>query len=353
MNEENFEFKDDINWEEIEQYATVVIERIQDMEFLLENDEKIQIYKDINKLLINIENKKDKYTSEIDVISNGIIVDFDWILSIKNEKEKEEEFIRTKNKTKLSIIISNKIKTIEHVYRKLIIANSKLSCRLLEENIHISRRNQPNIQVSYETKIPLATTELKCEICMEHMAKICHECLNQVKEKEVEDYVSGHITKEIPNTEIDKEKNKIKDKNNIYVDEYYWIELFAENNDGSIQHQKSELIRNFEKMSPPCTSPIATAYVIDAENITKLNLKGLIRYNKRSNNYKISPSQSIFNNKIKREGTKIQTAREKIITRLGEKRNKIRQTQIELINNKYKILQDIGNISGSGLEYFL
>lgn len=129
--------------------------------------------------------------------------------------------------------------------------------------------------------------------------------------------------------------------------------MYLEDIDGSIGHQKSELVRNFEKMYSTCTGAIATVYVIDTTKPLKLSLKGLIRYNKRENVYKISPSQAIFNNKIKKEGTKIQTTREKVIERLGVKRNKIRETQIRIIKSRYKILEDLGSVTGSKMEDFL
>ncbi|CAH6419296.1 Hypothetical protein HVR_LOCUS497 [uncultured virus] len=139
----------------------------------------------------------------------------------------------------------------------------------------------------------------------------------------------------------------------ILNDHYYWIILKSSIDDGSEKYIISELIRNFKKMYPPCTSPKAHVYSIKHESNNSPSLYGLIRYNGLPSPYKMSASSAIFSHVIKQETTNIKQYREKKIKRLTIYISKKFQTNRQKILNKWNKITSSGEVVGNTLENFL
>lgn len=129
---------------------------------------------------------------------------------------------------------------------------------------------------------------------------------------------------------------------------YIFVTLTASPDWGSYEYLKSHLVKNFLKMTPSSTRPIASAYVIENTQIGTPHLHGLIRYGKKG--IKISESMAIYKNEIQLEGTKGPINREvgnKTIENLSVFSNRSYTTNVSSIIEKWEYMQKDNSVGSS------
>lgn len=146
----------------------------------------------------------------------------------------------------------------------------------------------------------------------------CHrcECIRKAKTKISSQSIEKEIRKEI-NRSVKPSPPQSPTNNHsddiIQNDRFLSVTLTVNPSWGSRDYLIYQLIKNFNKMSPPSYLPIATAYVV-ADNESGIpHLHGLIRYNWENvdkKKCKISESTSTFKNIIQCEGTKGKSGQE-------------------------------------------
>lgn len=138
----------------------------------------------------------------------------------------------------------------------------------------------------------------------------------------------------------------------MYNDQYYWIVLKSEIEDGSSKYIESQLIRNFQKMYPPCTNHKAFCFSIKRDTGSPI-LYGLIRYNGLPFPYKMSSTSAIFSHIIRQEITQQKRNADKKVKRLTIYTRKKYQTNKQEIINKWGKINTSGQLVGSLLENFI
>lgn len=139
---------------------------------------------------------------------------------------------------------------------------------------------------------------------------------------------------------------------------YIFVTLTVSPDWGSYGYLKDSLVKNFLRMFPASTEPIASAYVIENTEIGTPHLHGIIRYGKKG--LKISDSMSIYKNEIQIEGTKGKDNRVigmKTIENLSTYSNRTYFTNSSLILEKWNYMkkdEGLGAIIvGDPLDRFL
>jgi hypothetical protein len=149
----------------------------------------------------------------------------------------------------------------------------------------------------------------------------------------------------------------------IQNDRYLFITLTVSPTWGSREYLTSQLIKNFNKMSPPSYCPIATAYVVADNESGIVHLHGLVRFdweNIDKKKCKISESTAIFKNTIQREGTKGKANQElgrTTLTTISNYSNRKYTTSPSSIIEKWEYMRNqhgqIYEPTGDNLDKFL
>jgi len=146
-------------------------------------------------------------------------------------------------------------------------------------------------------------------------------------------------------------------------DRYLFVTLTTSPTWGSREYLKTQLIKNFNKMSPPSYCPIATAYVVADNESGELHLHGLIRYDWErvdKKKCKVSASTGMYKNIIQIEGTKGKAGQQEglnTIENISEYSNRKYKTLTSLIVDKWNYLRNqhgqIYDPIGDKLDNFL
>ena len=181
----------------------------------------------------------------------------------------------------------------------------------------------------------------------------CGPCRMARKEKEKE--IGRELIKgmRVAAKEAKREK-KVSDT--IYNDRYICVTLTGSPEWGSRGYLKEQFLKNWMRMTPASTNPIASAYVMEDTGIGTPHLHGMIRY--RSKGMKISEKMSIYKNYIQVEGTSgVKNKKEGRNTieniSIYDNSQKIFITSIEAVKDKYEYMEKYGKVKGDKVEVFI
>ena len=129
-------------------------------------------------------------------------------------------------------------------------------------------------------------------------------------------------------------------------DKYFFVILTSDRTDGSNDYIIDALLKNFTSMFPDSFPAKAACYVVGftSENIPYLN--GLIRYDSRGK-YRISPKSTHIRNLISSMTTGERNLRFYDVQNLTKYSNKRYKTKIQDIQEKYRLMMNIGQIKGN------
>lgn len=207
--------------------------------------------------------------------------------------------------------------------------------------------------------------EYGCKICA--MQRDIHGyCCNECKDCEAGRREKGKIRQreivaqvrkesEIANPKIDPLLIAI-DERSIPDHRYLFVTLTASPDWGSNEYLKIQLLKNWMKMLPKSTNPVASAYVWEYTVRGTIHLHGLIRY--AGKGIRISKSMTIYSNWIQIENTTGKSQRQegkKTIEEISEynKTKWVYNTPICKIREKWKYITKEGEVIGDNLEAFL